>query len=59
MKINANALKDKQEVIADVCIIGAGPAGMTTALEFLQSDLNVAVFRKWRSSILWNGPMER
>jgi choline dehydrogenase-like flavoprotein len=42
MKINANELSNKQEIISDVCIIGAGPAGMSLANEFLNSDLKVS-----------------
>lgn len=43
MLIDARQLPDRHEVRADVVIVGAGPAGMTAAREFLGTGLTVAL----------------
>lgn len=43
MKQDANKLLNGTEVISDVCIIGAGPAGMTAAREFLATNFTVSL----------------
>lgn len=43
MKQDVSKLPNGTEVISDVCIIGAGPAGMTAAREFLESDYTVSL----------------
>ncbi len=43
MKQDANKLPNGTEVVSDVCIIGAGPAGMTAAREFLKTNYTVSL----------------
>ena len=43
MKFDARQLAPSKEILADVCVIGAGPAGMTLAREFLGADITVNV----------------
>src|SRR5712692_7272126 len=43
MRIDARTVSDGQTLEADLCIVGAGPAGLTLAREFMASDLRVAV----------------
>ena len=43
MKQDATKLPSGAEVISDVCIIGAGPAGMTAAREFLKTGYTVSL----------------
>lgn len=41
MFLNANALPENEVFATDVCVVGAGTAGITLALEFLQSGFRV------------------
>jgi len=43
MFIDISEIPCDQEVRADICIVGAGAAGITTALELIDSGLNVVV----------------
>ncbi|WP_345421078.1 GMC family oxidoreductase [Halioxenophilus aromaticivorans] len=43
MHIDTQLLEPDQIIESDVCIIGAGPAGTTSAQEFLDSDLRVTL----------------
>ena len=43
MHINTQAMAANTVVETDICIIGAGPAGTTSAQEFLNSNLQVAL----------------
>jgi choline dehydrogenase-like flavoprotein len=43
MKQDTSKLPNGTEVISDVCIIGAGPAGMTAAREFLKTKYTVSL----------------
>lgn len=41
MLINAQSLESKQTIEADLCIVGAGAAGIAAAREFLNTDIKV------------------
>ncbi len=43
MEIDAWGVRDGSQLEADLCIIGAGPAGLTIAREFIGRDLRVAL----------------
>src|SRR5438105_1535767 len=43
MQIDARTLPDGQTLEADLCVVGAGPAGLTLARALASSDLRVAV----------------
>ena len=43
MFTDTRTLADNETITADICIIGAGPAGTTLAREFLDSDLQVVL----------------
>jgi choline dehydrogenase-like flavoprotein len=61
MLLDARSLTDGQSVDADICIVGAGPAGISLALEFAGSDLKVLLLEsgsdKWtlRGKLLTRG----
>jgi choline dehydrogenase-like flavoprotein len=64
MQIDARSLTSEQVIDADVCIIGAGPAGTTCAHEFLDAGLRVTLLesggtqRDPRVQMLSAGPRE-
>jgi len=41
--INANELREGQNIESDICIIGAGAAGLTIAHEFFNNHMRVAI----------------
>jgi choline dehydrogenase-like flavoprotein len=43
MMIDARSLPSEETIEADVCIVGAGPAGITIAREFLNQDVRVCL----------------
>jgi choline dehydrogenase-like flavoprotein len=43
MKCDARSLEDRLDVISDICIIGAGPAGTTLAQEFIGTGYKVCL----------------
>jgi choline dehydrogenase-like flavoprotein len=43
MKKDASKFENGTEIISDVCIIGAGPAGVTAAREFLTKEFTVSL----------------
>lgn len=43
MLIDARSLPNGHEIDADVCVIGAGPAGLTLAREFASSGLEIVI----------------
>lgn len=43
MKLDARNLSSGETIVSDVCIVGAGPAGITAAREFIGSGLQVNV----------------
>jgi choline dehydrogenase-like flavoprotein len=43
MKLDARNLNSGEVIVSDVCIVGAGPAGITAAREFIGAGLQVSV----------------
>ncbi|HET9445271.1 MAG TPA: FAD-dependent oxidoreductase, partial [Steroidobacteraceae bacterium] len=43
MQLDGNSIKSDDEVTADVCIIGAGAAGITIAMELAATSLSVVL----------------
>lgn len=43
MHVDANSLPPQAALAADLCIVGAGPAGLTIARELARSKLNIVV----------------
>jgi choline dehydrogenase-like flavoprotein len=43
MKLDARNLNSGETIVSDVCIVGAGPAGVTAAREFIGAGLQVSV----------------
>src|SRR5688572_7638050 len=43
MFVDSRKLSQGSEIISDVCIVGAGPAGITLAKEFIDRDFQVCL----------------
>ena len=50
MQINTREFTNGQTINADICIIGAGPAGTTLAREFLETNIKVALLESGGTS---------
>jgi choline dehydrogenase-like flavoprotein len=51
MELDARTIAEGTELAADLCIIGAGPAGITVAREFIGLDVNVVVLESGGSEL--------
>lgn len=43
MNINSNFINSKSLILSDICIVGSGPAGITIAQDFLNTNLSVTI----------------